>query len=100
MVSNGFLTAAQPAVTGELQCPLGAVPAVPGELKLALLDAALRPGRYTAGVDEVGLGAQQQVRTGMVCALLSPPNSGAKPQVSGWQNSLVQWPACRDKPRG
>lgn len=65
MVSNAFLTAAQPAVAGELQCPLGAIPAVPGKLELALLDAALRPGRHAAGVDEIGLGAEQQVRRGM-----------------------------------
>lgn len=73
VVPNALLTAAQPAVAGELQCPLGAVPAIPGELELALLDAALRPGRHTAGVDEVGLGAEQRVRRGMVCALLSLP---------------------------
>lgn len=65
MVSNAFLTAAQPAVAGELQCPLGAIPAVPGKLELALLDAALRPGCHAAGVDEIGLGAEQQVRRGM-----------------------------------
>lgn len=48
VISNAFLTAAQPAVAGELQCPLGAIPAVPGELELALLDAALRPSCHTA----------------------------------------------------
>lgn len=64
MVSSTFLTTAQPAVAGELQCPLRAVPAVPGELELALLDAALRPGRHTAGVDEIGLGTELGVSTG------------------------------------
>lgn len=64
VVSNAFLTTAQPTVAGELQCPLRAVPAVPGELELALLDAALCPGRHTAGVDEIGLGAEQWVRKG------------------------------------
>lgn len=102
MVSNAFLTAAQPAVAGELQCPLGAVPAVPGELKLALLDAALRPGRHAAGVDEIGLGAEQRVRRGDgVCPASSPPLSpaltcktesgcvgqraGTAPWVTGWE---------------
>lgn len=64
VVSNAFLTTAQPTVAGELQCPLRAVPAIPGELELALLDAALRPSRHTAGVDEIGLGAELGVSTG------------------------------------
>lgn len=64
MVSNAFLTTAQPTVAGELQRPLGAVPAVPGELELALLDAALCPSCHTAGVDEIGLGAELGVSTG------------------------------------
>lgn len=62
MVSNAFLTAAQPAVAGELQRPLRAVPAVPSKLELALLDATLRPSCHAAGVDEIGLGAEQWVR--------------------------------------
>lgn len=66
VVSNAFLTTAQPTVAGELQRPLRAVPAVPGELELALLDAALRPSCHTAGVDEVGLGAELGVSTGVV----------------------------------
>lgn len=66
MVSNAFLTTAQPTVAGELQRPLRAVPAVPGELELALLDAALRPSCHTAGVDEVGLGAELGVSIGVV----------------------------------
>lgn len=75
VVSNAFLTAAQPAVAGELQCPLGAVPAVPGELELALLDAALCPGCHAAGVDEIGLGAEQQIRRGDgVCPASASPS--------------------------
>lgn len=66
VVSNTFLTTAQPAVAGELQCPLRAVPAVPGELELALLDAALCPSGHTAGVDEIGLGAELGVSTGTI----------------------------------
>lgn len=75
MISSAFLTTAQPAMAGELQCSLRAVPAVPGKLELALLDATLCPGCYAAGVDEISLGAEQWVRRGdSVCpasALLS-----------------------------
>jgi len=74
-VCNALLTAAQPAVAGELQGPLGAVPAVPGKLELALLDAALRPGCHAAGVDEVGLGESSGSAVGTVRALLQPPST-------------------------
>lgn len=40
---------------GELQGALGAVPALPAELELALLHAAVRPGRHAAGERQVSL---------------------------------------------
>lgn len=61
VVSSAFLTAAQPAMAGELQCPLRAVPAIPGKLELALLNATLCPSSHTAGVDEIGLGESKAV---------------------------------------
>lgn len=92
MVSNAFLTAAQPAVAGELQCPLRAVPAVPGKLELALFDAALCPGRHAAGVDEIGLGAEQRVRRwDSVCPASAPP-----PSINFQNRGRARWPACRD----
>lgn len=73
MVSDAFLTTAQPTMAGKLQCPLRAVPAIPGKLELALLNAALSPGCHAAGVDEIGLGAEQRVRSGdNVCPASAP----------------------------
>lgn len=95
VVSNAFLTAAQPAVAGELQCPLWAVPAVPGELELALLDAALCPGCHAAGVDEIGLGAEEQVRKGGWCVPHFSPLS-----INLQNRGRTHWPAYRDSPTG
>lgn len=83
MVSNAFLTAAQPAMAGELQCPLRAVPAVPSKLELALLDATLRPSCHAAGVDEIGLGAEQWVRREDGACFASDPSTATCKNESG-----------------
>lgn len=45
---------------GELQGALRAVPALPSELELALLHAAVRPGRHAAGVRQVSLARETE----------------------------------------